>query len=219
MTWIATGVSIASAAYQADQQSEAESEAERRTDRSRRREGARQDQINRRTQLINRAFESPEREAGYEQYAQALRGILGQQLERRKGERSRQRKFDIARRGQTGGSVDADTRQRLGEQFERAALETEQQAREGVFELRDADEEARRNLIRMARGGQDATTGRQRALTSQQTNLAGAMQDAQSERLGDVFSATAETNRRIRERGAFAEGFNRDRRSLYGRTV
>lgn len=218
MTWIATGVSLGTAALSARQGGKAADEIEDRNREIDAAERDRQNRIDTTVQLINQAYDSPEREQQYVDFMTNLRGFLGGQLTEQKSGAARQRKFAVARTGQTGGSFDRDTRRTLGDEFADAALDVETRVQDRGFALRDMDEQQRQNLIRLARGGLDTTTAVRRTGALQQADLGRAMTAGQGETLGDVFGQTLETSRGIREREERARNFGYDagRQNIYG---
>jgi hypothetical protein len=168
---------------------------------------------------IDAAYDSPRRQAGYDRYANALRGYLGTELGRRKVDTGRNLKFALAKQGLTGGSVDVDTTRRLGDEFAQAALMNERSVQGGLADLRNTDEASRIALHNMAGQGMNATTAGRRAVEGFQQNAALAANDARVKGIGDVFSDTAATYKAINERAALRRGYgyNASRSDLYGR--
>jgi len=99
-----------------------------------------------------------------------------------------------------------------------ATLQGERQAQQGVEDLRAADDRSRLSLLTLAQNGLDPLKASRRATAGLQTNLANANAQAPAAILGNTFSNTADTYRRITERQQFRRGFGYDqnRKDLYG---
>ncbi len=168
---------------------------------------------------VNTVFDDPSREAGYNRYLEAIRGIYGDELGRQKTDQARNLKFALARSGLYGGSVDVDSRKRLGDEFARATLQSERSAQSDLTRLRDRDEASRENLIALIRAGANPGETVNRGNSLLTSNLSSALAAGPVQGLGDIFGQTAETYRRINERAAQRRGlgYTATREDIYGR--
>lgn len=221
MSWVNVGVAAASLVSGVV----GSNKAEKGSKRARQLEGQlagveadREQRIEQTTGMIDRIFDSPKRKGQHGDFASALREKLMGELAKRKGDVSRDRKFSVARSGLTGGSVDRDTRSRLGDEFADATVGVERQTQGALSDLKSQDELMRQNLIQQARGGMDATTALRRGTNALQSNVADAANSSRGQLLGDVFKNTAATHRRIQERQERRRGFgySSNRQDLYG---
>jgi hypothetical protein len=218
MSWVTVGVSAGSALLGGAQ-------AKKEKKRQREREGAqsqleadRQRRIDMTRGAIDRTFEGPGRQQQYADYATAMREQLGSELVRQKRDAARNLKFSLAKAGQTGGSQAVDANYRLGEEFQRGALQNERNVQGGVASLRGADEQARNNLLALADSGLDLTSALRRSGQMQASNLGNANINALQQGMGDVFAETGKTYKAINERVAQRRGFGyrTNRNELYG---
>lgn len=161
-----------------------------------REEQARQARVREATARIDAAFDAPARQAQYNEYLTALRGLYRTDADRQKGVADRNLRFSLARAGLTGGSAAVDARNTLGDEYSRGILEAEQRAQSGVAELRSADQGARLNLIGLANAGTDATAAATNAAAAMRANLAAARGAGRTQALGDLFGNTADIYRR-----------------------
>jgi hypothetical protein len=210
-------VQLAIAAYGAMKARKAEKKQRQAQQRVEEAEAGRQQQIDLTRGYIDSAFNSKTRQKQYADYAQALRDYYGEQLGRKKLDSSRKLKFATASSGLTGGSFNADSMSRLGDEFSRGAVENERRAQRGLADLRSADEASKLNLHQLAMSGLDATTGLRRSAESMGANLQTQRNTAQMEGIGDVFADTSDTYKTIQERNALRRGYGAPpRRDLYG---
>jgi hypothetical protein len=155
-------------------------------------EAARQAAIKQSTSQIDAIFSSPERQAQYAQFLEAARKLYGDELMKQQKENSRSLKFALARSGQTGGSTAVDQGTKLGEAFQKGTIEAERLAQGNTADLKQADERSRLNLIGLAQGGLDATTGIANAQTNLLSNLQAGNATRNVKSVGDVFSGFAD---------------------------
>jgi len=154
------------------------------------------------TYAANQIFDSPERQAQYDDYLRANREQYFGELERQMDEANRQSRFAMARSGLVGSRQQVDAGRDLGEAYNRGVVDADRLAQRAVSDLRMADEDSRRSIIQMVQAGADATTASSAALRQMQTNLSGARADMNANALGDVFGGFAEMYKRSRERDA-----------------
>lgn len=159
-------------------------------------------QIRQGTEAANRIFDSPERQAQYDDYLAANRDQFFGELERQMAEAERQNRFAMARSGLVGSRQQIDAGRDLGEAYNRGVVDSDRLAQRSLASLRASDEDSRRAIIQMVQAGADATTASSAAMRQMQTNLSGARADMNASALGDVFSGFADMYRRSRERDA-----------------
>lgn len=148
------------------------------------------------TNQINALFDSPQRQAQYQEFGGALRDLFMQDLNRQKGTADRDLLFAMARSGLTGGSRAVDAGKLLGEEYGRGLLESERRAQSGIADLMGRDEGARQNLIGLAQTGLNSTAAAQQAAASLRAGLEGARANAQVQGLGDIFGSISDIGRR-----------------------
>lgn len=172
-----------------------------------RNEADRNRQIAATTDRINQIYDSPQRQAQYADFINALRTKLIDGLNRQKVVVDRQNKFATARAGLTGGSRDVDSKRQIGEQYQEGVLGAEDKAQGSLRTLKAQDDSARLGLIGMANGGLDATTAASRALASQRQGIGMARDQALQGGIGDFFSNFADSYNKKQQADAFKNGF------------
>ena len=177
--------------------------AQKEADRS---EKERQAQISQSTGAINAIYDDPSRQAQYDKLSSDTTAFYTGDLDRQKAINDRKLKFALARSGQTGGSVQADQSQTLGEDYLRGVVEAQRRGSAAGANLRGADEQSRSNLIAMAQTGLDATTSGARAASSLRSNLESSMADSTSNQLGDMFGQFGDIYRRSEDRKELQKG-------------
>lgn len=169
-------------------------------------EDLRQQEVAAGTQAVNQLFDSPERQGQVQEYMDALRGMFMGEAERQKADTSRQLRFALARGGLTGGSAAVDKGRRLGETFQRGALDIDRRVQGAGAELRSADEDARMSLLAGVQGGMDATSAFQRGNAQLGANL-GRNQFGQTiGSLGNIFQDFGDFITRSKEQDEFRRG-------------
>jgi hypothetical protein len=179
-------------------------------------ENARRDAITRTTGDVNRIYDAPERQAGYNDYLGAVRKRYTDDANRQKSVADRGLKFSLARGGLSGGSADVDARRTLGEEYTRGILTAEDKAQGAVAGLKAQDEQSRLNLIQLVQSGLDATTAAQRANAQVAQSADAARGGATLTGLGDIFGTTANLYKTQQEAAERRRGA-REIQSLYGR--
>lgn len=169
-------------------------------------EESRQQELTAATGQINELFDSPERTGQIDEYMDALRGMYMGEAERQKADTNRQLRFALARGGLTGGSAAADKGRRLGEAFQRGALDIDRRVQGAGAQLRSQDEDSRAQLLSLAQGGMDATTALQRGSSSLGSNLAAGQYGQTIGSLGDIFQDFGDFIRRSKEQDEFRRG-------------
>jgi len=178
-------------------------------------EGWRTSNINRAVGQINSIYESPNRQAGLDDFLGATRQFYGDELNRQKSQADRSLKFAMARSGLSGGSATVDANRRLGEDFQRGVLDSERLAQGALADLQAADETSRQNLISQVAGGMSLTSGATQSALAMQNNLQSAQGRLRADALGDVFGGLADVYTRSRETAADRRGFRDVYNTLY----
>lgn len=180
-------------------------------------EAAREKGIAETTGKINSIYDSPERQAQYGDFINAVREKYNTDLGRQSVIANRENKFAIARSGLSGGSRDVDSKRQLGEERAQGILGAENKAQAALGDLKAADNTSRLNLIGLARSGLDATTAASRAMSGLQVGAESARADALQQGIGDVFAATNANVKKQQEAAALREGRRAPVGSFYGK--
>lgn len=138
---------------------------------------------------VEGVYSDPRRETDIQDLIAATRSFLTRDLNEKNSDAARQLKFANARTGNTLGSVDADRKQRLGQDYLKAALEVERRAQASGTALRQADQQSKLQLFSMAQQGLDMTTAARQAGEAMRVNLANSKADALQNGIGDAFSS------------------------------
>lgn len=159
-------------------------------DEANRQEQARQAAIRGTQGAVNRAFESPQRQADIADYVGALRDFFTGDLNEQKAETDRRLKFALARGGQVGGSVQVDKTRDVNRDYAKGLLTVDRKARGAGAALESADQDARARLIGLATsGGLDATSAASMSAQALRSNLEAGRSAAQLQGLGEVFGS------------------------------
>jgi len=178
-------------------------------------EAQRQQQISKAVGDINSVYDSERRQGEISKYGADLFDYFKSDLDEKQGIASRQNKFALARAGQTGGSLAADTNRLLGTQYQKGLLESNRRSQAGVSDLRAANESNRLNLISLASQGLGTTDAAQRATQAMQQALAANSASARAGDLGNVFSSTLDFAEASKKRKAENQA-NRQFAQQYG---
>lgn len=158
------------------------------------------------TGRINEVFNDPARQGQYDQLVKDTQTYYQRDLDQQKGDTDRQLKFAMARGGQTGGSVSIDQNKRVGEDYLRGVIEANRRAQGAGADLRQADEQARSNLLAMAQSGLDATTASSQAASSMRNNLLSGQAGATAQGLGNMFGGMSDVFRRSQDAAELRRG-------------
>ena len=156
-----------------------------------REENRRRAEITRNTQQANAIFDSPERQAQYDDFYGATRELGMQDLDKQKSNADRQAKFALARSGQTGGSRARDVGTSLGEDYIKGLLTVDQRALAGKSDLMAADNASRQNVLSMVMSGMDLTTANSNAASALRSNLEAGKSTRLAGGLGDLFGGVS----------------------------
>lgn len=116
-----------------------------------------------------------------------------QKLQEFATEADRQRRFDIARKGQSGSSVDVDSQAAFRRKYNEGALNASGQADQSALDFRTSDEASRLNLINQINAGGDVNTGVQSAVNSLRLNADAARTGARDRLINNSFGDLATT--------------------------
>jgi hypothetical protein len=173
-------------------------------------ERGRQMQMQGNESAVNKIYDSPERQAQYGQFLQAMRNDYTRGLDRSHAAAGRKRKFGMARRGLIGGSADADSARDLREAYLTELLGAERNAQAATENLKGTDFNARQAMLGLARGGADTATA---GVINGFGTMAGAqmnnyMAPAQAlsgflDTAGKMYKARTEANEKARGESAF----------------
>lgn len=164
-----------------------------------REEDRRRAEIARNTQQANAVFDSPERQAQYNDFYDATRTLGMQDLGDQKANADRQAKFALARSGQTGGSRARDVGTQLGEDYIKGLLTVDQRAQAGKADLMAADNSSRQNVLSMVMSGMDLTTANSNAASAMRSNLQAGESTRLAGGLGDLFGGVSDIARKSEE--------------------
>ena len=156
-----------------------------------RQEDARRAQIASNTTQANAIFDSPERQAQYNDFYDATRTLGMQDLDKQKQNADRQAKFALARGGLTGGSRARDVGTNLGEDYIKGLLTVDQRALGSKADLMAADNSTRQSVLSMIMSGADLNTGLSNAASGMRSNLQAGEATRLAGGLGDLFGGVS----------------------------
>lgn len=131
------------------------------------------------------------RESGYDSVRQNALAIALDSLSKQREEAGRNVRFNVARSGLTGGSVDVDENQNLANRYSEGVIQANSNADGIVNNVRVKDEATRADLISRINAGMDANSASQAALAQIQNNQNIAKVDGQSNLLSNFFNGIA----------------------------
>lgn len=218
MSWVTVGVGVGTALLGGREARKEKGAIRKREQLEAGYEAERQAKTDATRGVINRSFDSPQRQRQYADYATAMREYMGGELVRKKRDAARNLKFALAKAGQIGGSQQVAGETQLGNEFQRGALENERRVQGSVAQLKGADEQSRNSLLALADSGLDLTSATRRSQSMLANNMGNANLSALQTGLGDVFADTAAVYKSINERAAQRRGFGykTNRQELYG---
>lgn len=180
----------------------------------------RQAQIKASTGAINNIFDSPDRQAQYDQLGSDTTKFYQNDLDRQNAIAQRKEKFALARSGNTGGSLQADQGATMGQDYLRGVVEASRRGQSAEAGLKGQDETSRMNLIAMAQAGLDTTTAGSQASSALRGNLQSGMANSTANSLGDLFGDFSNSYQKSEDRKAqqqgFLYGYGRGYQPLYG---
>ena len=186
-------------------------------DEANRIEQERQAKISATQATINDVFNDPRRAAEIEGVVSAVRQQQLDQLNEQNADVTRDLKFNLARSGQVGGSLQTDMNARKSKAYQRALLKAEQSAQGVGSKIRMGDDDARARLISLATSGLDATTGAAQSASAMRSSIDSARQDALAQGAADAFSGFRTSYAKMREDYDRRRGLKDSGASMYGR--
>lgn len=200
-TFVGVGVTIASA-YAAKKKGDREAGYSRDANAvSDAYEREQNDRIAQTQAQIDAAYSNPRRSAQIIDFGSKMRSYLAERLRQQQTDEARTQKFALAKRGLTGGSVDASAGRRLAQMFSDQNVGLERQVVGAQEGLRQQDEQARIALRNQAGSGLSLTDAYRRSLAQQQQTLGNAQLDANNQTLGDFAAGGLAAYKKQRERG------------------
>lgn len=155
-------------------------------------EQARQARIKAATDKINQIFAQGNRDALYAQQRQNVLDMNRDKIQDGFQNAARQLRFNMARNGMFGGSLDVDSNAQLQRRNEEGLMQAAQLADNAAQQLRTQDENARGSLLSLAQTGIDSTDAAQQAAARMQANADGMRQLANQNIVGNIFEGLNE---------------------------
>lgn len=143
------------------------------------------------SQMYDGSAQRAARESGYDSVRQNASAIGLDSLSKQREEAGRNVRFNVARSGLTGGSVDVDENQNLANRYSEGVIQANSNADGIVNNVRGKDEATRADLISRINAGMDANSASQAALAQIQNNQNIAKVDGQSNLLSNFFNGIA----------------------------
>ena len=143
------------------------------------------------SQMYDGSAQRAARESGYDSVRQNALAIALDSLSKQREEAGRNVRFNVARSGLTGGSVDVDENQNLANRYSEGVIQANSNADGIVNNVRGKDEATRADLISRINAGMDANSASQAALAQIQNNQNIAKVDGQSNLLSNFFNGIA----------------------------
>lgn len=143
------------------------------------------------TQNYDGADELAQRNAGYGSVRQNALDVALNDLSKQHDVAGRDLKFNVARSGLTGGSVDVDKNAELAGKYAEGVLTSNSNADGIVNNIKAKDESTRADLISRINAGMDANSATSSALSQIQNNQAQGRVDGQSNLLSNFFNGIA----------------------------
>lgn len=152
---------------------------------------ARSDEARNKDNLQRRQFASDnrsKREAAYDENTKNVFEFNKSNIDRDNEEASRNLRFELARSGLFGGSVDADENQKKNLAYDRGILQARSLADQSTSNFRSADERARLDIINQIQSGVDSSSAIDSAQRSLDLAAQNANADARGNAIGNVFN-------------------------------
>ncbi len=151
-----------------------------------------QAQIQQSVSQINNAFNSPSRQAQYQQYGTNLGNYLTGQVNNQEAVNARNLKFATARSGLTGGSAAVDSNTQLQKDYTQGLLQASQQAQSGQAALQQSDLNAKNQMISLAQQGNYTGAIPTQVAQAQSASLGAAQNAFNANALGNIFQGTGQ---------------------------
>ena len=143
------------------------------------------------SQMYDGSAQRASRESGYDSVRQNALAVALDSLSKQREDAGRNVRFNVARSGLTGGSVDVDENQNLANRYSEGVIQANANADGIVNNVRSKDEATRADLISRINAGMDANSASQAALAQIQNNQNIAKVDGQSNLLSNFFNGIA----------------------------
>lgn len=143
------------------------------------------------SQMYDGSAQRAARASGYDSVRQNALAIALDSLSKQREDAGRNVRFNVARSGLTGGSVDVDENQNLANRYSEGVIQANANADGIVNNVRGKDEATRADLISRINAGMDANSASQAALAQIQNNQNIAKVDGQSNLLSNFFNGIA----------------------------
>lgn len=124
------------------------------------------------------------RDKSYQDIADNVFSFQKDNVDRQHADEARNLKFELARRGQLGGSNDIDQNKLLGTLYDRTLLNAKNEADSSATSARTADQSTKLSLINSINAGMDGAS----AVSSANASLANNLNDAKQSGLGQTVS-------------------------------
>ena len=132
-----------------------------------------------------------QRQLGYDTARQNALAVALDSLSKQRDDTARDIRFNVARSGLAGGSVDVDQNRQLADRYSQGIIQANTNADGIVNTVRGRDEATRADLISRINAGMDANSASQSALSQMQNNQAVAKVEGQSNLLNNFFNGLA----------------------------
>lgn len=152
-----------------------------------------------------------ERESLYGKFAADSKALQLDDLSKDRGLAERDVKFDLARRGLTGGSRQIDTGREIEDQWNRGVLTADNNAQGVANSARMNDESTRISLMNAIRSGMGEADAASAAFTSMQNNARDAETQARNQSVGGFFDAIRGAASAGQQRQAYEDEFKKFR--------
>ena len=143
------------------------------------------------SQRYDASSQRAQRQTGYNTVRQNALAVALDSLSKQRDDTSRDIRFNVARSGLAGGSVDIDQNQLLADKYSQGVIQANSNADGIVNGVRSRDESTRADLISRINAGMDANSASQSALAQIQNNQAAAKVEGQSNLLNNFFNGLA----------------------------
>jgi hypothetical protein len=150
-----------------------------------------QQQIQQSVAAINAAYNSPQRQAQYDQYGRNLSQLYTNQVNTQEATNARNLKFANARSGLTGGSAAVDSNTQLQKDYVQGLLQASGSAQAGKAALQQSDINSKNQLISLAQQGNYTGSIPIETAQAQSAALGAAQNYNSANSLNNLFAGTA----------------------------
>ncbi len=149
-----------------------------------------QQQIQNAVNQINAAYSNPNRTNQYQQYDTNLSNYYTGQVNNQEAINARNLKFAMARSGLTGGSAAVDSNAQLQKDYTQGLLQASQAATAGTSALKQADINAKNQMISMAQAGGSIGQIPGQVASQMSANLGAAQNYGNANAINNLFAGT-----------------------------